>query len=166
MSILYLMRHAKSSWKDASLSDRERPLKGRGRRDAPEMGRRLAADGPLPERVVCSPARRALETAQGVLAGAGCPGLPLEQDERLYFTGFRGWLDAIAEVDPSCGVLLVVGHNPDFSDLVARLCGQGAYKDLPTASLARLIVVGDWAGLSAKQVVSCTIDWPRNADSA
>ncbi len=166
MKTLYLMRHAKSSWKDASLSDRQRPLKGRGRRDAPEMGRRLAASGPLPERVLCSPARRALETAERVLAGAGCPRLPLEQDERLYFAGVQGWLDAIAEVDPSCGVLLVIGHNPDFSNLVARLCGQGQARDFPTASLARLSIEGDWASLTPNQVLSCTTDWPRNAGSS
>ena len=63
---LYLVRHAKSSWKDASLSDRERPLNGRGRRSAPEMGGRLATGGHSPDLIISSPARRAFSTAKKI----------------------------------------------------------------------------------------------------
>ncbi|NIV19825.1 MAG: histidine phosphatase family protein, partial [Gammaproteobacteria bacterium] len=65
---LYLVRHAKSSWDDPSLADRDRPLNKRGKRNAPDMGQRLAAQGFKPQLIISSPANRARTTA-GVIAG-------------------------------------------------------------------------------------------------
>ncbi|MDH3806604.1 MAG: histidine phosphatase family protein, partial [Gammaproteobacteria bacterium] len=64
MKTLTLVRHAKSSWKDSGLSDRERPLNKRGERDAPVMGKRAAAAGLRPSQIISSPAVRAWTTAK------------------------------------------------------------------------------------------------------
>ena len=64
MKRLYLIRHAKSSWKDSSLDDFERPLNKRGRRDAPFMGKRLYRHHVRPDLVISSPAKRAISTSQ------------------------------------------------------------------------------------------------------
>ena len=64
MKTLFLIRHAKSSWDDTALPDKDRPLANRGRRDAPKMGRRLAKREVKPDLILSSPARRALTTAE------------------------------------------------------------------------------------------------------
>ncbi len=69
--ILYLVRHAKSSWSNSSLTDRERPLNKRGRRSAPDMGRRMAAKGLRPDLIVSSPANRAIRTARNIAKELG-----------------------------------------------------------------------------------------------
>ena len=70
--ILYLVRHAKSSWKDSSLADRDRPLNRRGRRSAPDMGRRMVVQGHRPDFIVSSPAKRAISTARNIAKELGC----------------------------------------------------------------------------------------------
>ena len=64
MKTLFLIRHAKSSWDDTALPDKDRPLADRGRRDAPKMGKRLAKRDVKPDLILSSPARRALTTAE------------------------------------------------------------------------------------------------------
>src|SRR6266487_3467541 len=64
MKTLFLIRHAKSSWDDTALPDKDRPLGDRGRRDAPKMGKRLAKRDVKPDLILSSPARRALTTAE------------------------------------------------------------------------------------------------------
>jgi phosphohistidine phosphatase len=64
MKTLFLIRHAKSSWDDIALPDKDRSLNDRGRRDAPKMGKRLAKRNVTPDLILSSPARRALTTAE------------------------------------------------------------------------------------------------------
>ena len=68
MKTLHLLRHAKSAWDEPNLSDRERGLNRRGRRDAPRMGAALAGQLPVMS-VAVSPARRAQLTQKGLYAG-------------------------------------------------------------------------------------------------
>ena len=164
MKTLYLMRHAKSSWSDPALTDRERPLNPRGLRNAPEMGRRLAERGPLPQRVVSSPARRARDTARAVLEAAGVDTTLIEIDERLYFDGVGGWKSVVEACDEAVDCLLVVGHNPDFSHFVRELSGSlpvGGRVDLPTAALARFELTGHWSRLQSSRIQRIELDWPK-----
>ena len=164
MKTLYLMRHAKSSWSDPALTDLERPLNPRGLRDAPEMGRRLVARGPLPQRAVSSPARRARDTALAVLEAAGVDTALLEIDERLYFDGIEGWRSVIEDCDDAVDCLLLVGHNPDFSHFVRELSGSlsaGGKADLPTAALARFELTGRWSRLQPSRIRRVELDWPK-----
>ena len=64
MKTLFLIRHAKSSWDDTALADKDRPLNDRGKRDAPKMGKRLADRDVNPDLILSSPAMRALTTAE------------------------------------------------------------------------------------------------------
>ncbi len=84
MRRLFLVRHAKSSWGEPSLPDRERPLNDRGKRDAPRMGRRLAALGVNPDVILASPARRALKTARILAEELGYRLEDIRVDARLY----------------------------------------------------------------------------------
>jgi phosphohistidine phosphatase len=84
MKILTIVRHAKSSWDDSSLSDRERPLNERGRLDAPMMGRRIAAAGIRPSLIIASPAVRAWTTARVVAQELGYPLEFMHRESELY----------------------------------------------------------------------------------
>lgn len=137
MKSLYLLRHAKSSWSDATLADLDRPLNKRGRRDAPRMGATLAQRfSPLVFHV--SPARRARLTFDGLRRG--WPGLGethCRLDEALYtfdVDDLVGWLATRDGEDR----LALIGHNPAFTDVVNLLVGDNTLDNLPTAGWVEL----------------------------
>src|SRR5210317_2497081 len=108
MKTLTLVRHAKSSWKDSSLADRDRPLNKRGKRDAPEMGRRIVAAGIRPSLIVSSPAVRAWTTAKVIASEIGYPREFLQRDSALYLASVNGILDVIASQDTGFNSLMLV----------------------------------------------------------
>lgn len=134
MKTLLLLRHAKSSWKDESLPDHERPLNKRGKKAAPLMGRLLRNEGLVPDLVLSSTAMRARRTAEHVMEAAELEG-PLRLIDEIYLATAGTLLDVAARL-PSDQVrrLLLVGHNPGMEDLVAMLSGHP--RAFPTAALA------------------------------
>jgi phosphohistidine phosphatase len=95
MKTLFLIRHAKSSWDDTALPDKDRPLANRGRRDAPKMGRRLAKREVKPDLILSSPARRALTTAEIIAKKLDYKLKNIVVDDRLYAGAVHGLLDVI-----------------------------------------------------------------------
>ncbi|HEX6984292.1 MAG TPA: histidine phosphatase family protein [Planctomycetaceae bacterium] len=142
MKTLLLMRHAKSSHDEEGLSDHERPLTGRGRRDAPRVAERLVEADLVPDRILCSTARRAKETAELFAPAAGFGG-EVTYSHWLYHATPAGILDVIAEHGGDAGRLMVVGHNPGMEQLVRSLTGDPAH--MPTAAVARIeLPIDDW----------------------
>src|SRR5437899_10475758 len=84
MKTLFLVRHAKSSWDDTALPDKDRPLNDRGKRDAPKMGERLAKRDVKPDLILSSPARRALTTAEIIAKKLDYKRKDIVADDRLY----------------------------------------------------------------------------------
>jgi len=122
---LLLMRHAKSAWSEPGkpeLPDLERPLTGKGKRDAARQGEALSRLGLVPEAIICSPARRARSTAKRVAQACGYRGQVLT-DDALYAYGPAGYLRTASGLPDSVRVALLVGHNPDISELAERLTG-------------------------------------------
>jgi len=147
MRTLYLLRHAKSSWASPLLDDFERPLNKRGREAAPQVGRLLRRRGLLPDLVLCSAARRAMETWE--LAGHAIGrNLPVKVYRGLYLASAAKILDIIRRASDETGSLLVVGHNPGMERCALQLAGPGsdpeALADLqakyPTAAVSVLEV--------------------------
>lgn len=132
---LYLVRHAKSSWDDPSLDDRQRPLNKRGQRNAPDMGGRLKSQGFLPEHIISSPANRAHTTARIIAGELGIDPGAVEIEDDLYFKGVRGMLKTIERADDRYASLMLVGHNPTMTELLNRLSGAGIY-NMPTCAIA------------------------------
>ena len=99
MRRLYLLRHAKSSWKNASLRDRDRPLSGRGRRAAKAIAEHLRDEGIDPELVLCSPAVRAVETLEGIEPVMGRRSLRVEP--AIYGAGADQLLGLVRAVPPA-----------------------------------------------------------------
>ena len=137
MKELILIRHAKSSWKDSSPDDRERPLNKRGERDAPEMGARLARRKHKPNLIVSSPAVRALETARIIARKLGYPRKDIAVEDRLYGAGVAELLDVIRNTDESVTTLMLFGHNPGLTELANHL-GPRPIPNLPTCGVLHL----------------------------
>jgi phosphohistidine phosphatase len=144
---LYLLRHAKSSWKERELADHDRPLAGRGRRAAKAMGRHLREAGIEPELVLCSTARRARET----FARTGLEGRAVRFEPELYGAGAGDLLARLRDVDAAVGSVMVIGHNPGLQDLALLLARPGSLVEVleakfPTGALAALAVT-EWDAL-------------------
>ena len=162
MKTLTLVRHAKSSWKDTSLSDRDRPLNKRGERDAPEMGRRIAAAGIRPSLIVSSPAVRAWTTARVIADEIGYPREFLQRDKRLYLASVNGILDVIVAQDNGFNSLMIVGHNPGFTDFANYLV-PGLTNNIPTAGVVSVALdTDDWSLYDKPDVELLLYDFPKN----
>lgn len=140
---LILLRHAHAEPPLAGGSDAERALSLRGEAEADAAAAWLAAHG-APARVVCSPARRARDTAARVLASAGY--VDTREDARIYEATPGELLDVIAD-HRDCDRLMLVGHNPGFESLAALLAtGQsGDHRGMPPAGIAVLALPRDAA---------------------
>ncbi|MEU9762628.1 histidine phosphatase family protein [Streptomyces sp. NPDC047987] len=166
---LIVLRHAKSAWPDG-VADHERPLAGRGRRDAPAAGRRLFDTGCVPDLVVCSTARRARETWH-LVATEMAPAEPdVVFEPRVYAASASGLLRVLRDLavlrrdavsrevvvgggPERCRTVLLVGHQPAVQELVLTLTGGGDEQALervrikfPTSAFAVLTVPGTRAG--------------------
>ena len=149
MRTLYLLRHAKSSWKDTTLPDYDRPLKDRGRKAAKRIGRRLAAEKLSDPLVLCSPAVRARETADIVLKHANLR-VELRYEERIYEASLRDLVQVVAEISDDKQVVILIGHNPGFEELLAYLTGEG--RRMPTCALAKITFeVESWKDIREDQ---------------
>ena len=124
MRQLVLLRHAKSSWKDHTLADYDRPLNKRGKSDAPVMGERLAARGIEPSLIISSPARRARRTAEAVADALDYPAEEIEFEEDIYEAGVHTLLHLVRCLDDADREVLLVGHNPGLTELNNLLTGD------------------------------------------
>jgi phosphohistidine phosphatase len=134
MKTLTLLRHAKSSWDDTSVDDADRPLNGRGERDAPAMGARILAAGVRPALIVSSPANRAWTTAKIVAEALNYPREFLERDSSLYLASLNRLLDIVVAQDEKINNLMLVGHNPGLTSLANHLV-PGITNNLPTCGV-------------------------------
>lgn len=151
MRRLLLLRHAKSSWSDATVGDHDRPLNERGRQAAAAMGDALRAEALVPDLVLCSSARRTCETAAR-LALPEATAIEIEHD--LYLADPHTLLERVRRVGDGVQTLMVVGHNPTIHDVALELAGDGdpaalaaIAQKFPTGALAVLRVDTGWRGL-------------------
>lgn len=154
MKTLYLLRHAKSSWKDETLPDIERPLKGRGRKASKTVGGFLKKEKIIPDLVLSSSAIRARQTTDIVL-GAAKLSTDLRFDERLYEAGAQKLLEVVRQIEKSKKTVLLVGHNPGLEEFLELL--TGAVETMSTGTLSKIVLkASDWAGVKNKDA---TLEW-------
>jgi phosphohistidine phosphatase len=161
---LLAVRHAKSSW-DFDVGDHDRPLSGRGRRDADALGRLLVQRSFRPDLVLCSTSARTQETwdrAQAAGASAG--------EVRLVRAIYNAWVPELVRlvrsVPAEVSTLLVLGHAPGIPDLVEHICVRTDSHDwarlnqkYPTTGLAVINVPGPWRelGNSSAELISFAV---------
>ena len=161
MKTLTLLRHAKSSWKDASLQDLERPLNSRGQRDAPVMAERINQAGIRPSLILSSPAVRSWITAKTIAHEIGYPIEFLQQEDRLYNASVKSLLKVIAEQDTGFNNLMVVGHNPGLTDFANYLIPD-LTDNIPTCGFVSFeIDRDDWRLDSDAEIKLMVCDYPK-----
>jgi phosphohistidine phosphatase len=162
---LYLLRHAKSSWDDPALADRERPLAARGRAATALLTSHLLREEIKPALVLYSPARRTQETFQGIGSALGEVESRAEPD--LYGASAEDLLERLQKLPEELASAMLIGHNPAVQDLAERLARD--HDDLPrlerkypTGALATFSFDGGWSQLGPRAVREVTFVRPKD----
>jgi phosphohistidine phosphatase len=162
MKTLYIQRHAKSSWKFEELSDHDRPLNTRGRTDAPLMGSELASRGVSPDKIISSPAVRAITTA--TLIGKELEYEPdeIKIDERIYGADKHTLLDVVHSIPLEMEYVMIVGHNEALTDF-ANMLSPESIGNIPTAGIVALqFKCESWYDISRDNAELLFFDFPKN----
>jgi phosphohistidine phosphatase len=166
MKRLTLIRHAKSSWDHGGLSDFERPLNERGKRDAPEMGRRLAAIAFTPELVLASTAKRARSTAKRIADEIGYSKDEIEFDQLFYGASAGQMLEIIRGLKSDLAEVAIVSHNPGITDLSNAL-GDAQIDNIPTCGVVRLeLPISGWDAAEPGCARLLDFDFPKRPHPA
>lgn len=161
---LHVLRHAKSSWEDPGLDDRERPLAPRGERAGAALARWIAASEVRPELVICSPAVRARATLELLLPALGDPSTLV--DDGVYGASAADLLARLRELPAELDEVMLVGHEPALSSLLVLLARDGSHRrrieqKLPTGALATLESEERWAALGSGSMEIVALVLPR-----
>jgi phosphohistidine phosphatase len=162
MKTLLLMRHAKSSWKNEKLPDKERPLNRRGEKDAPKMSELLCEKELDPQVILTSTALRCRLTASAILEEC-CQELTLQALDALYMAEPPAIVEVLKTIDDRTERVMVIGHNPGLETLLQRLTGK--VESLPTASVAYLrLPIDHWNQLTLDSTTEKWEMWkPKDA---
>lgn len=160
MRQLYLVRHAKSDW-ERGVADFDRPLNKRGKRDAPQMGKRLKALGVNPDLIVSSPAKRAISTARKVADELSYDRDRIVLDETLYEAFPEDTLRVIQGMDAAHTSVMVFGHNPTMTELVNRI-PKAEIDNVPTCGVASVTFeTDDWSDVDLTRGTLVFFEYPK-----
>jgi phosphohistidine phosphatase len=161
---LTLVRHAKTEPQADDQEDWDRPLAPRGERDAPEMARRLKARKLKPDRLISSPALRAISTARLMVKEWGVAAGKIELDERLYLGSPKIMLEVVRELGGDTQHLMLFGHNPGITEFADQLSRERAIDNMPTCAYYTLqFDLKDWRALDWRSGVNEAFDYPKNS---
>ncbi|MGZ4612433.1 MAG: SixA phosphatase family protein [Kineosporiaceae bacterium] len=163
---LVLLRHAKSAWPHG-VPDEDRPLSGRGRRDAQAAGQWLATEGPRPDLALCSVAVRTRHTWE--IVGRSLPSVPTRYLDQLYTGDADEVVDVASGTPPTVRTLVIIGHEPATSVTALRLAGrrsdrralEALAEKFPTSAIAVLRFEGEWSRLGSAKATLETFTVPR-----
>lgn len=173
MHQLLLLRHAKSSWDDAALPDRDRSLNKRGRRSAGAIRHAMREFGLIPDLILVSTAKRTLETMSALEPWDDTP--LVEPLDNLYLASEAELLATLRGVAETVRTVLLIGHNPGMHDLAVLLADRHASaakplhlvrEGFPTGALAEFSVTGPWSRLGAGGGRLMRFLTPRMLDAA
>jgi phosphohistidine phosphatase len=148
MKTLYLIRHAKSSWKYPNLDDFERPLNKRGRKSAPIMGKILKKLKVTPDLVLSSPANRAAMTARIIAASINYPLENIRYSEAIYEFSESALIHVVKQIDDAVNKAMVVGHNPAINGIANYIADQSR-SNIPTCGVFCVeLDISSWTKIS------------------
>ena len=167
MRRLYLLRHAKSSWDEPGLGDRDRPLAPRGRKASKLIAEHLREEAIEPELVLCSPSVRTRQTLERI----GLEDAEVRIEDELYGASAGELLAVLNDVADGVDSVMLIGHNPGMESLALELAGSGAElarmrEKFPTAALATLAFEGSWRELAPDSAELVAFVKPRELDRA
>ena len=162
MKTIILVRHAKSSWKNASLDDFDRPLNKRGKMNAPFMGEKLQERRVMPDLILSSPAKRARKTAIAVAKAIGYPKKKIIFDEKIYHASAWYLFEMVRDLDDDCKTIMLFGHNPGFNDFADLLLNKNpVYNIVTTGVYCIKFNVDQWENVREGQGESVFYDYPK-----
>jgi len=160
MKTLYLSRHAKSSWRDPGLSDIDRPLNKRGKRDAPFMGKLLAEKGINPDLIISSPAKRARATAKIIASELNYDKEKIIFDKNIYEGTGRRLLEIISEIKEKYNFVMLFGHNPGLTVLSNNLSDR-FIDNIPTCGVVALEFNTSWKEIELNSAGFLFFEYPK-----
>jgi phosphohistidine phosphatase len=161
MKTLYLVRHAKSSWKEIDISDKERPLNKRGKHDAPVMGKLMKKMNVQPDVIISSPAIRAFSTAKLIAKEIDYPKSKIELSDNIYMAGSMELFGEVSKSDDKYKSIILVGHNPGITDFLNLICEENI-DNMPTCSVACIqFEINSWSKLKNKKGKLIFFEYPK-----
>ena len=161
---LFLIRHAKSSWDDFTISDFERPLNGRGKKDAPEMAKRLAEKKIKIDAFVSSPAKRAKRTCKYFAKEFDLGKDDIVFENRLYEAGTQNFLEVVENLKNKWDSVAIFSHNPGITDFANSLTNE-RIDNIPTCGIFALKVkTKHWNDFKEAEKEFLFFDYPRNEE--
>jgi phosphohistidine phosphatase len=162
MKKLYIIRHAKSSWKDMSLTDYDRPLNKRGKHNSKFMGELLQKNGVKADIIISSPAKRASDTAINIAKEIDYPTENIIYDESIYEASSSTLLHIIQAIDDKYQKVFLIGHNPSLNTLLDHLIPNNDIYNIVTAGIVELeLDIDSWKHLSAKNCRFLSFEYPK-----
>jgi len=162
MKKLYIIRHAKSSWKDLVLSDFNRPLNRRGKSNALFMGELLAQKGIKPDIIISSPAKRALETSNTIAKALDYSIQRIVYKMEIYEASVSALFDIIVSIDNQDQSLFLIGHNPSLNLLLERLVPTNTIENIVTAGIVELeLNISKWRDISPRTTHLVSFEYPK-----
>jgi len=159
--ILFLVRHAKSSWDDPSLNDFERPLNERGKKDAPEMAKRLNSKKIKIDAFVSSPAKRARQTCKYFTKEFDPKKKNIVREPKLYEADEQGFYEVIESLKNKWDSVAVFSHNPGITSFANSLTANHV-DDMPTCSVFAVKVNADnWKEFRTAKKEFLFFDYPK-----
>jgi phosphohistidine phosphatase len=163
MKILLLVRHAKSSWDNAQLSDFERPLNERGKNDAPAMAKRVRERKIKIKRFISSPAKRAKKTAVIFMDEYGIQEKDLVLLPSLYEASVKNFYDAVENLNDKDDGVALFSHNPGITDFVNTLTEKNVDNMLTCGVFALKIKTKKWKDFKKAEKEFLFFDYPKNS---
>lgn len=162
MKTLYLIRHAKSDWENALITDLQRPLNERGYSNARLMSHLLNDKQVVPDSIVSSPAIRAISTALIFSGQLNYDANRISIRKELYETSVKQYVSVIKDTSDDHGSLMLFGHNPIISD-TADFFTKALPMELSTCGIAGFhFNVKSWKDIKTKSGELFLFDYPKN----
>ena len=159
---LFLLRHGKSSWDDISLIDIDRPLGKRGIKDAPLMGKYFIKEHKKPQIIISSPARRARETAELFADAIDYKLDNIRLEQSLYEAAVDDIMRVIYGIEDTYDRVMLIGHNPGFTELANHLAAETSIDNIPTCGLFGVeFDVKSWKKIEPKKGKFLFLDYPK-----
>ncbi len=162
MKTIILVRHAKSSWKDLSLDDFDRPLNKRGKKNAPFMGKKLKKRKIIPDLVLSSPAKRARKTATAIAKSIAYPKKKIIFDDNMYHASAKYLLEMVQNLDDKHETVILFGHNPGFTKLANMWLKKNPVHNIVTTGVYCIkFNVKQWQKVRPKKGKSVFYNYPK-----
>lgn len=162
---LLIVRHAKSDWGNAGISDFNRPINERGRINAPIMGKRLREKGVLPDEVISSPALRAITTAKLITSELGFAIENIKSEKAIYEATCSTLLKIVNDLGNEHDFVALFGHNNGITDLAVYLTNAEIF-NIPTSGMVMIYFPFDDWKMAGKETGDVEFfDYPKNSEN-